>query len=264
MNALEKIVARKFKEVAERKNITSNKDLEKRSLFLKQTYSLKQALLNSSKFGIIAEYKRKSPSKGIINNQLKVEEVTQGYVKAGAAALSVLTDIDFFDGSDEQFINARLVNEVPMLRKDFIIDEYQILESKSIGADVILLIAANLQPSQTKTLASFAKSLNLEVLLEIHDKEELHSHLNEFIDVVGVNNRNLKTMKTDLNTSRELSDIIPKEFLKISESGINDPKVLNDLKVNYGYNGFLIGEYLMQQPNPGFALENFIKEIIQN
>ncbi len=261
MNALEKIVARKFIEVSERKNLTSGKDLEKRNMFLKQTYSLKHALLNSSKYGIIAEHKRKSPSKGIINDQLKVDEVTQGYVTAGASALSVLTDIDFFDGNDEQFVSARLVNEVPMLRKDFIIDEYQILESKSIGADVILLIAANLKPSQTKALASFAKSLNLEVLLEIHNKEELGSHLNEFIDVVGVNNRNLKTMKTDLNTSRELSEIIPEEFLKISESGINDPKILKDLKFNYGYNGFLIGEYFMQQSNPGLALDNFIREI---
>jgi indole-3-glycerol phosphate synthase len=264
MNILEEIVAFKKTEVAARKTKTAATQLEKSEWLTKPVISITKALLNQKKSGIIAEHKRKSPSKGIINQNITVEEVTTGYVKAKASALSVLTDQKYFDGCDEHLSKARLANpETPILRKDFMIDEYQILESRSLGADVILLIASCLTPVENRKLAQFAKSIGLETLLEVHDETELKSHLNEFIDVVGVNNRNLKLMKTDLNTSRELADLIPNGLPKVSESGISKPEVLLDLKNNYGYNGFLIGEYFMLQQNPGKAMEEFVREVFE-
>ena len=200
----------------------------------------------------------------MINQQVTVEQVTTGYAQGGASGLSVLTDEKYFDGSDEHLIRARKANpDVPILRKDFIIDEFQLIEAKSLGADVILLIAANLTPEQCKELAWAAKNLTLEVLLEVHDLDELQRFVNPYIDVVGVNNRDLKAMKTRIETSQELSAHIPKEFLKISESGIHHPDVLLDLRQNYGYNGFLIGEYFMLQPDPGAAFGAFAAEIRQ-
>jgi len=258
MNILDEIIAHKHQEVASRKARTSMQTLENSSFFNRKTWSLREALLNPEKTGIIAEHKCKSPSKGIINQQVTVEQVTTGYVQGGASALSILTDERYFDGSDAHLEAARNANpDTPLLRKDFIIDEYQLVEAKSFGADVILLIAANLTPTQCKELAWAAKNLTLEVLLEVHNLNELERFTNEYVDIVGVNNRDLKQMKTDINTSKELSERIPKDFLKISESGINQPEVLIDLRQNYGYHGFLIGEYFMQQPEPGKAFAEF-------
>ena len=260
MNILDEIVAFKRTEVAARKKNILAATLEKSEWFEKPVLSLKTALLSPDKTGIIAEHKRKSPSKGIINEQLSVAAVTTGYVAAGASALSVLTDEKYFGGSDEDLRLARQHNpQTPLLRKDFVIDEYQLLEARSLGADVVLLIAACLTPVALKALARFAKNLNLEIILEVHDSQELNTSLNEFIDVVGVNNRNLKLMITNLNTSRELAALIPDNFLKISESGIHQPEVMAELKEQYGYNGFLIGEYFMQQPDPGMAMQAFLK-----
>ncbi|WP_017260265.1 indole-3-glycerol phosphate synthase TrpC [Pedobacter arcticus] len=260
MNILDKIVARKKEEVASAKAINSIKNLENFPAFLRETYSLKSFLTDPNKSGIIAEFKKKSPSKGIINDKVTVEEVTTGYAKAGASALSVLTDHDFFMGHEDDLIAARKVNEIPILRKDFMVDEYQIIEAKAIGADIVLLIAACLTPDEILSFAKLAKSLGLSTLLEVHNREELDRSLNPYLDVVGVNNRNLKDFTVSIDTSLTLAEVIPTEFLKISESAISEPETIKILK-KAGFNGFLIGENFMRTPNPGLAMANFVKQI---
>ena len=259
MNILDQIVVNKKKEVEERKKQFPIKELEKSNYFSAPAISFKKYLLDESKVGIIAEFKRKSPSKGIINKTSGVEETTTGYAKAGASALSILTDTDFFGGTIDDLIIARKANNIPILRKDFMVDEYQIIEAKSIGADVILLLANVLSPNQIKQFASTAKQLGMEVLLEIRDKDELNS-VNVLIDCVGVNNRNLKDFQVSVNQSFELAELIPKEFIKISESGIDSAKTIHDLK-KVGYKGFLIGETFMKTDNPAGACEKLINEI---
>ena len=219
---------------------------------------MKKHLLNDD-IGIIAEYKRKSPSKGIINDKSRVEDVATGYVSAGASALSILTDTEFFGGKNEDLIAARKINQCPILRKDFIIDEYQIIEAKSIGADVILLLKNILTAQQIKEFATTAKWLGMEVLLEVRDKSELNS-INVLIDCIGVNNRNLKDFSVNSNHSLELVDFIPKDFIKISESGIDSAKTIHDLR-SAGFKGFLIGETFMKNDSPETACVNFIKEV---
>ncbi len=262
---LDQIISRKTQEVAERKSKVSIDQLQKSGYFAKITNSLKTSLLNPASSGIIAEFKRKSPSKGIINANVTPVEVTKGYAKAGAACLSVLTDIDFFGGSDIDFLEARKANPtIPMLRKDFIIDEYQVYESKALGADVILLIAANLTPSEVFNLAKLVKSLGMETLLEVHDEEELSRSVNQYIDIVGVNNRNLKNFsEQNVNASIELADKIPANFIKISESCISKTETIQQLK-GYGYKGFLIGETFMKTENPGAILKDFIFNLKNN
>lgn len=260
MNILDKIVARKKEEVASAKAITSIKALEFFPAFSRETYSLKSFLTNPNKSGIIAEFKRKSPSKGIINDKVTVEEVTTGYTKAGASALSVLTDHDFFMGHEDDVIAARKVNDIPILRKDFMVDEYQIVEAKAIGADIVLLIAACLTPQEILTFAKLAKSLGLSTLLEVHNREELDRSLNPYLDVVGVNNRNLKDFSVSIETSISLAEVIPSDFLKISESAISDTETIKLLK-SHGFNGFLIGENFMRTANPGLAMQEFVNGI---
>ncbi|MBY5949372.1 indole-3-glycerol phosphate synthase TrpC [Algoriphagus marincola] len=259
MNILEKIIADKYREVAERKSLIPVKLLEKSIFFDGKVVSMKKYVTDPEKSGIIAEFKRKSPSKGLINGAASVEQVSIGYMQAGASALSVLTDQEYFGGSNEDLKTARKFNFCPILRKDFVVDEYQIIEAKSIGADCILLIAAALEPEKLKSLAYFAKSLGLEVLLEVHDGEELEKSLNDGVDLVGVNNRNLKTFDVSIDTSLELVSAIPSSFVKISESGISDPKTLIELK-KAGFDGFLIGENFMKSSRPEQAAYNFIKE----
>jgi indole-3-glycerol phosphate synthase len=262
MTILDHIISRKKQEVIERKSITTISFLEKSGFFSKTNNSLKTSLLNPASSGIIAEFKRKSPSKGVINANKMPSEVTKGYVEAGAACLSVLTDIDFFGGSDTDFLEARKANpNIPMLRKDFIIDEFQIYESKALGADVILLIAANLTPNEVFTFAKLVKTLGMETLLEVHDEEELDRSLCEYIDVVGVNNRNLKNFaEQNVNASLELANKIPASFIKISESCISKPETITQLK-SVGYQGFLIGETFMKTENPGKSLGGFINDL---
>lgn len=260
MNILDKIVARKKEEVASAKAKTSLKELELFPAFSRATYSLKTFLTDPNKSGIIAEFKRKSPSKGVINDKVTVEEVTTGYAQAGASALSVLTDHDFFMGHEDDLIAARKINEIPILRKDFMVDEYQIIEAKAIGADIVLLIAACLTPDELLNFAKLAKSLGLSTLLEVHNREELDKSLNAYIDVVGVNNRNLKDFTVSIETSLALSEIIPSEFLKVSESAISNPETIKILK-KAGFNGFLIGENFMRTANPGLAMAEFVKQI---
>jgi indole-3-glycerol phosphate synthase len=257
MTILDQIIVNKKQEVEALKKQFTIADLEKREFFGRKVLSFKDFLLNRS--GVIAEFKRKSPSKGIINATADVAETTLAYNNAGASALSVLTDEQFFGGSNENLLKARRVNEIPVLRKDFIIDEFQIVEAKSIGADIILLIASNLEIKQCLTLAKFAKNLGLNVLLEVHNKEEL-KFINEFVDAVGVNNRNLNTFTVDVNTSLNLVKDIPNDFLKISESGIYKPETIKMLK-SAGFQGFLIGENFMREANPGEACKKFIEEL---
>ncbi len=259
MNTLEKIIQSKYKEVALRKESFPIKKLEKSPLFERATLSVKNALKNTNK-GIIAEFKRQSPSRGVINDKVSVEEVTKGYAEAGALGISVLTDTEYFGGKSEDLTQARHAVGVPILRKDFTIDEYQIIEAKAIGADFILLIAAALNPKQIKQLAEFAHSIQLEVLMEVHDLAELQTSLNYHLDLVGVNNRNLKNFEVSINTSEELAKHIPSEFIKISESGISEAENIKILQ-EYGYQGFLIGENFMKTANPALACREFIAQL---
>lgn len=257
MNILERIVAHKRVEVERRKSVASMKSLEQNSFFSRPVVSMKAGLTRAGSKGIIAEFKRRSPSKGIINANAAVEETTRGYVEAGASALSVLTDHEFFGGSNDDLSTARRANICPILRKDFIIDEYQIAEAKSIGADAILLIAAVLDPAALKKLAAFAHSLGLEVLMEVHNEAELVSNLQSQADMVGVNNRDLKTFKVSIDVSKKLAALIPDQVVKVSESGISDPGTIRDLSA-YGYRGFLIGENFMKAASPRSAAAEFI------
>lgn len=258
MNILDKIIAHKKIEVAERKAATSIAELERSPAFSRSVLSLKQFLLDDSKTGIIAEFKRKSPSKGIINGDADVVEVTTAYAQHGASGLSVLTDTAFFGGSTEDLVKAR-INNIPILRKEFIIDEYQLVEAKAMGADVILLIAACLTPADVQRLARFAQSLQLEVLLELHDEEEL-GHVCEETVLVGINNRNLKTFVVDIERSLAMAQRIPANKVKIAESGISSAENIRLFR-DHGFRGFLIGENFMKEPNPGAAFEQFVKAL---
>ncbi len=258
-NILDKIVANKKKEVEYQKAKISLLELEKSITNVEANDVFKRALINS-KTGIIAEFKRKSPSRGWIFENAEIEDIVPQYSINGASAISILTDTDFFGGTFNDFKKARELTRTPLLRKDFMIDEYQIYQAKLMNADIILLIASALTTDQTKQFARLAKELGLNVLLEIHNEKEL-DYINEFIDVVGVNNRNLSTFVTDVNVSFELADKIPDKFLKISESGISDPQTVLDLR-QAGYKGFLMGENFMKTSDPGQALDEFIKSLI--
>lgn len=261
MNILDKIVLRKREEVAFAKAQISVASLEAQPAFGRQTYSFRQFLLDPERTGIIAEFKRRSPSKGLINGTASVEEVTSAYAQAGASALSILTDVDFFGGHSRDLEAGRAVNTIPILRKDFMIDEYQILEAKAMGADVILLIAAILSPKEISAFAKLAKSIGLHVLLEVHNLEELQKSVDLNVDAVGVNNRNLADFTVNIQTSFDLVDQIPADFLKISESAISNPLTISQLR-KAGFNGFLIGENFMKTDAPGSAMQQFVSELI--
>ncbi len=262
MNILDQIVEHKHKEVAARKILHPINLLEQSVYFPMPVISIKQHLLSGDKSGIIAEIKRKSPSKGVINSNVSIERTSIGYVGAGASALSVLTDHHFFGGSNEDLMTARKFNACPILRKDFILEEYQIIEAKSIGADVILLIAAVLEPKKLRELCGFAHSLGLEVLMEVHNEEELRNNTGTDVDLIGVNNRNLKTFQLSIETSKELSQLIPDSAVKISESGIESPEVIMELK-KHGFKGFLMGQTFMQHGRPEDAAMKFINKLNQ-
>ena len=259
MNILDKITADKRKEVDLKKSLISAKQLEESFLFEKQTISLTERLKNSTS-GIIAEHKRRSPSKATINQNLNVQDVVSGYENAGVCGMSVLTDGKYFGGSLDDLILARASSNLPLLRKEFIIDQYQIIEAKAYGADVILLIAAILSKEEIKQFSTLAKQLNLDVLLEVHNEEELHKSIIPSIDMLGVNNRNLKTFDVSLETSKTLSEIIPNDFVKVSESGISSVDAIKELQ-EFGYKGFLIGENFMKTDNPGESAKDFIEEL---
>ncbi len=260
MNILDQIIEHKKTEVANRKSLYPVKLLEQSIYFATPPVSLRKYIQREDKSGIIAEIKRKSPSKGIINAHVSVERTSIGYMQAGASALSVLTDNQFFGGSNDDLTMARKYNFCPILRKDFTIDEYQIIEAKSIGADAILLIAAALEAKKLKELCSFAHSLGLEVLLEVHNESELKVNLDAEADLIGVNNRNLKTFELSIEVSKQLAELIPAEAVKVSESGIESVKTILELK-RYGFEGFLMGQNFMQHSRPEVACKEFIDEL---
>ena len=259
MNILDNIIAAKKTEVEQKKEFLPVEELKTFRHYHSVCNSLVSNLLNEGATGIIAEFKRKSPSKGMINENIQIGPVVEAYDAHGASGISVLTDENYFGGSNDDIIYARDIVSVPILRKDFIIDEYQIVESKAIGASAILLIAACLSPQKVRELALFAKRLSLEVLLEIHSEEELH-HICTEVDMVGVNNRDLKTFTVDVDRSIELSEKIPSGKIKISESGISDIDTIIRLR-QYGFSGFLIGENFMKHPDPSIAFADFVNDL---
>jgi indole-3-glycerol phosphate synthase len=260
-NILEKIVSYKREEIKKRKKELPVRLLEKQPGFDREMFSMKKSLTDAGSTGIIAEYKKRSPSKGIINEKATVEEVTAAYTRYGASMISVLTDAPSFGGSSDDLKRARF-NALPVLRKDFILDPYQLIESRAMGADVILLIAACLSPAETRSLAMAARELGLEVLLEIHEEKEL-GHLCDEVDVVGINNRDLKTFSVDINRSIRLADHLPINKLRIAESGIRDVETMLLMK-DAGFHGFLIGEQFMNTPDPAIAFASFIDQLKKN
>ncbi len=258
MNILQTIIEHKKLEIAERKLIVSQALLMQTKHFNRKCFSLIESLSKEGSTGIIAEFKRKSPSKGFINEHANVVDVTRGYTQAGAVCLSVLTDSDFFGGSTADLVVAR-VNNIPILRKDFIIDNYQIAEAKAMGADVILLIASCLTPKEVQSLAKYAVSIGLEVLLELHDESEL-AHICDETILVGINNRNLKDFKVDINASLRMAKLISNDKIKIAESGISKVSMIHTFK-SAGFKGFLIGEMFMKEANPALAFNNFVQNI---
>lgn len=259
MDILTKIVNDKRIEVNLRKQLIPAMQLEGSILFERDTFSLANKL-RESHTGIIAEHKRRSPSKQVINHDLNVFDVAKGYEDAGVCGMSVLTDGKYFGGSLDDLLSARSSCDLPLLRKEFIIDEYQIIEAKAYGADVILLIAAILSKAQIKQFSELAKQLKLDVLLEVHNEEELHKSIMPSLDMLGVNNRNLKTFEVSLETSKLLSSLIPNDFVKVSESGISNIEAIKTLQP-FGYKGFLIGENFMKTDNAGESAAKFIKDL---
>jgi len=260
MNILDKIISHKRRELERRKELYPVPLLEKSIYFQTQPVSLKKYIKRPDKVGIIAEIKRRSPSKGVLNEHISIENLSIAYMQAGASALSVLSDNEFFGGSNNDLREARKFNFCPILRKDFVFDEYQVYEAKSIGADVVLLIARILDPAQLGRLASCARALGMETLLEVHDRRELDDFLCDEIDIVGVNNRNLDTLEIDIETSFTLGELIPGSFLKISESGIDNAETIMRLKEN-GFSGFLIGEAFMKSSRPEQECARLVREL---
>ncbi|MEL6812580.1 MAG: indole-3-glycerol phosphate synthase TrpC [Bacteroidota bacterium] len=259
MTILDHITHYKKQEVAARKKAFPAEILEGSKWYSRSCYSITHALTTSSS-GIIAEHKRRSPSKSVINEQALLPEVVKGYEAAGVSAISVLTDTKFFGGSLDDLALARTCVYIPLLRKEFIVDPYQILEAKAYGADAILLIAACLSETQLIDYSSYAKSLGMDVLLEVHNAEELQKSMHPTVDLLGVNNRNLKTFEVSLDTSKQLAALIPDHFVKVSESGISSVNAIRELKP-YNFQGFLIGENFMKTSDPGQSAREFIEKL---
>ncbi len=259
MSILDQIIGQKRKEVAENKELFPVKLLEKSVYFRAKPVSLKKYILREDLYGIIAEFKRKSPSKGMINEFARPGNICLGYMQAGASALSVLTDSPYFGGTKNDLIIARKNNYCPILRKDFIIDEYQVIESRSIGADAILLIADVLTNDALRQLYDVAVSLGLEVLFEVHDKSGV-SKLPSDAQIIGVNSRNLADFSVSTDHTLEMADYLPSSIVKVAESGIDSVKTYQTLK-RAGYDGFLIGEKFMREASPEKACRQFITGI---
>jgi len=258
MTILDKIVADKRLEVAVRREAVPFDHLKSLATGMPKGLSLKKAL-ETSQTGVISEFKRKSPSKGYIHPDADVVSVVSAYQAGGCTGVSVLTDEIYFGGNISDFRNARQVLDCPMLRKDFMIDPYQVYEAKVLGADVILLIASALTLDEAYDLGELAHELSMEVLLEVHNEAEL-DYISRFTDIVGVNNRNLSTFVTDVQVSFDLADKIPAEFVRISESGLSDTATVKILRAA-GYKGFLMGENFMKHDDPGAALSSFIQAL---
>lgn len=262
MNILEKIIQHKRKEVSDAKARTTVRELESMPLFSRDPYRLKDFVFDPARNGIISEFKRASPSKGMINKHSKVEEIVTAYANNKVSAISVLTDSDFFGGNLDDLLAARKQVNVPLLRKEFIIDEFQIIEAKAYGSDIILLIASCLTPAEIIQLSSSAKNLGLNVLLEVHNEKELADNLITTVDAIGVNNRNLNDFSVSLDHSLNLISQIPDQYIKVSESGISEVDTIKKLKAA-GFNAFLIGENFMKQESPQQAIANFVSELAE-
>ncbi|ALO16358.1 Indole-3-glycerol phosphate synthase [Salinivirga cyanobacteriivorans] len=253
---LDEIVEKKKLEIAQQKRVIPERYFEQSRFFQRFPLSFADHIKHGS--GVVAEHKRKSPSKGTIHTVMSHQEVISGYQHAGASAVSVLTDELFFGGSLFHLESVRAQINIPILRKDFIIDPYQIAQSKAAGADAVLLIARILSPQQIQELAALAQGHGMEVLLELHDESELEK-VNGLIDVIGVNNRNLQNFSVDLDQSIALCKQIPDSYTKIAESGISAPETAAKLKTA-GFHGFLIGEFFMSEKNPPGKCLSFINK----
>lgn len=254
---LDEIVAQKRKEILEKKKTQSINSFKNSEHFNSLVLSAKASILDQSTSGIIAEFKRKSPSKGFINKDVLVKDVVVGYENFGASVVSVLTDEQFFGGSFEDLQQAKEILNIPILRKDFIVDEFQVYETKAIGADLMLLIAECLTKDEVYNLAKTAKEIGLEVLLELHSEDQMEK-INEFIDLIGINNRNLKNFEVDIQKSKQILKQLPQNLIKVAESGISDPETVKELR-QAGFQAFLIGENFMKADNPSQAFEQFVK-----
>lgn len=260
-NILEEIIEKRKNSLSQLKNILPMQAWETMPFYRRSCLSLKKNLLNKNLTGIIAEFKRASPSKGIINADADVFDVALDYEMNGAAAISVLTEPLYFKGNNDDLMGIREGMKIPLLRKDFIFDEYQIAESKAIGADVILLIAACLTAAEVKRLATFADNIGLEVLLELHDETEM-GHICDATMLIGINNRNLKTFEVDIERSLLMAAQIPADKIKIAESGIGNVETIQLFK-EAGFKGFLMGENFMKEKNPGQAFKQFVQKLKQ-
>ncbi len=258
MNILDRIIQHKQEQLAGLMVSKPETALRDEAYFSRKCDSLTASLSKDGATGIIAEFKRMSPSKGFINKDADVSKITAAYTKYGASGISVLTDEVFFGGSSNDLMLAR-ENNIPILRKDFIINTYQVTAAKAMGADAILLIAACLTKQEVENLAGYAKTIGLEVLLELHEEDELE-HICDAVDMVGINNRSLKTFEVDINRSLQLSKMIAPDKLKVAESGINDASLVKSFR-NAGYHGFLIGEHFMKEKDPGQAFAQFVQNL---
>ncbi|MFW5753995.1 MAG: indole-3-glycerol phosphate synthase TrpC [Marinilabiliaceae bacterium] len=261
MNILDRIVARKKEEIRSAKEKVSVRELQYYRHFEAPAVSLKQKLTDNKEFPVIAEFKRRSPSKGDIHPGAKTKDIIPEYARAGVSGISVLTDNDFFAGSNEDLSTARDLTRVPIIRKEFIIDPYQVYEAKAIGASAILLIASILTRKQALDLATLANYLGMEILMELHDRSEMDK-LNVYVDMVGVNNRNLKTFDVDLQNAIDMAASLPEDMLPVAESGIHSAEDLLHLK-EAGFKGFLMGEFFMKQEDPGGACLEFKNKVLQ-
>ncbi|MCB1614575.1 MAG: indole-3-glycerol phosphate synthase TrpC [Pseudomonadales bacterium] len=253
---LKKILARKKEEVCERQKKIPLHTLIEKAAAQAETRGFTDAIkrkLQQHQAAVIAEIKKASPSKGVIREQFYPEEIARSYEKGGAACLSVLTDIDFFQGADDYLVQARTATKLPVIRKDFTLDEYQVYESRVLGADCILLIVAALQPDQLAQLHKTAVAIGLDVLIEVHDEAELMQALTLDNTLIGINNRNLHTFETSLDTTFNLLDKIPDDRIVVTESGIHS---VDDVKAMRGHNvhSFLVGEAFMRADEPGVQL----------
>lgn len=260
---LNKILARKREEITERINKISLAEIKDKAAAADPVRGFEQAIraqLTAGKTAIIAEIKKASPSKGVLRENFQPDDIAKSYAEGGATCLSVLTDIDYFQGRDEYLQAARVACTIPVLRKDFMIDAYQLYESRALGADCILLIVSALNDDQLAEFAELAKQLKLDVLIEVHDGEELKRALATGLSLVGINNRNLHTFKTNLNTTVSLLPDIPENRIVVTESGIHsreDVKLIKDR----GVNTFLVGEAFMRADDPGAKLRELFQDI---
>lgn len=260
MNILAQICEHKRQALPARQRRQPPESLRQQPGFDRRCHSMKAALLHARSSGIIAEFKRRSPSRGPINPEAPVAAVTRGYAQAGAAALSVLTDSYFFGAQPDDFALARAATTLPLLRKDFIVDAYQLVESKAMGADVVLLIAAVLPPPKLRDYVALAHELGMEVLLETHNLAEIEANRDCGADMWGINHRDLTTFTTDLNVGASLVSQLPVGCVAVAESGIHSVEAIRQLQ-QQGFSAFLIGEWLMRQPQPAAFCAKLINQL---